>query len=71
MVGLGRFVPPKFDGVRFNPVECTFEAYREGVMVAWINWIYLYQAMHHPIGRRVFLERYGSLPGQWLLEARF
>ncbi len=68
---MGRFLPPKFDGVIFNTEQCRFEAYREGRMVAWVNWVYLYQCMHHPIGRLKFLERYGSLPGQWLLEARF
>ena len=65
------FVPPKFDGVLFNHANCTFEAYRNGKMVSWVSWICLYQCMHHPIGKRVFLKRYGSLPGQWLLEAVF
>ncbi len=65
------FLPPKFDGVMFNARECRFEAYRNGRMVAQVNWIYLYQCMYHPIGKRVFLKRYRSLPGQWLLEAVF
>lgn len=65
------FVPPNFKGVLFNPYWATFEAYHKGRMIAWVSWIYLYQAMHHPVGRQVFLERYGSLPGQWLAEAKF
>ncbi len=64
-------VPPKFKGVLFNPQQATFEAYHEGRLIMWVSWINLYQAMWHPIGRQVFRERYGSLPGQWLHETVF
>lgn len=65
------FVPPKFKGVLFNPWQCTFEAYHEGRIVALVDWTCLYQCMMHPIGRKVFREKFGSFPGQWLHEAVF
>lgn len=65
------FVPPKFKGVLFNPRLVMLVAYCEGRAVMSVDWIRLYQAMGHPIGRQVFRNLYGSLPGQWLLEAVF
>jgi len=64
-------IPPKFKGVLFNPWLTIFVAYHDGRAVMSVDWIRLYQAMGHPIGRQMFRNLYGSLPGQWLCEAVF